>query len=176
MSVGRRLRDGGVSWEASLGAHLEEGLSAESVDGGHHGGVEVDGGRLQPVVAFGACRIASGEQWDEPVVDLGGRFADCGGGLVDPGTDPVADLAGRGTGERHHQHRVDGDQALGDGADDEGGQGIGLAGAGAGFQEDAPPGNRPGEVEVIRHAVPSGGSVVVRAHVPASASAYRAAR
>ena len=43
------------------------------VNRGAGGGVQVDGGRSQPVVSFGACRIASGEQRDEPVVDLGGR-------------------------------------------------------------------------------------------------------
>ena len=82
-------------------------------------------------------------------------------------TDPIPQLGGGGPGEGHHEDPVDRPSFLGDQAGDEGGEGVCLAGSGAGFDERRA---RTVEGEVERGMArrgPFGGGHCAHRHAPA---------
>ena len=76
-----------------------------------------------------------------------------GGGLLEPHSDAPADFRGGGTGEGHHQDRVDGAALLSHLAQHAMAERIGLSGAGTGLKHEGAALQRAVEIQRADHGV-----------------------
>ena len=134
----------GVARDAERGEHEV----AELVGGRDGRGVEVDQRLGQPGVHLRA--VVAGEQQPEQRRRLVGQHrlrCERAGRLDQLLAHPFAQLLARGAAEGHDQHLLEPAHPLGDVAGDQGGDGPGLAGAGARLQQRRAGRQRPGHVE-----------------------------
>jgi hypothetical protein len=114
------------------GAFLEEAL-AEAVDGGDGGVVELAEGGFEAGAISGSVGEVRVAKFFEERVFCGGGGSEEGEGEVEAGADTVAEFGGGGDGESGNEDGVNGEIFFDDEAEEEGGEGVSFAGAGAGF-------------------------------------------
>lgn len=162
--VARVLGEVVAAVDVARDAEAEEHLLAEAVRRGDRRGVEVRDGDREPVAALldGRAR-PGGQQRQQRVaragrrrqrarrrerVDGGQRRVQRGARAREPLAHAVAQLARGEAGERDEQQLVQAGDALGDVARGERGDGVGLAGAGAGLQHRHALRQRAADVEL----------------------------
>ena len=143
-------RRGGVG----VAGHAEaaEHELAELVDGGDGGGVERHERRGQPVEPRRELGVVGGEQpVVQPVVGVAARrVAEQLDGLVELAAYALAQLLARRPRERDDEHLVEADVARRDVLGDQGGDGPGLAGAGARLEQRGAGPQVGGDVEGLQ--------------------------
>ena len=114
------------------GAFLEETL-AEAVDGGDGGVVELAEGGFEAGAISGSVGEVRVAKFFEERVFCGGGGSEEREGEVEAGADAVAEFGGGGDGESGNEDGVNGEIYFDDEAEEEGGEGVSFARAGAGF-------------------------------------------
>jgi len=135
-------------------AQAVEHLLAEAVRRGDGGAVELRRRPHQPLPPQRDLLGSAGRQVPHQLV--GARATDVLSGLADPLADPLPQLLGRGAAERREHELRQLHDALGDVAGRQGGDGVRLAGPGAGLEHDGAGGQRAGQVEAHDSAASSG--------------------
>src|SRR5690606_17442974 len=116
-------------------------------------GVELGERAPQPPAARGERRgVPGGQGRGDGItrirVGARGDRVEVVGGVAQPAADALAELAGGGAGEGHHQQLVGGDRSVGERAGDEPGDGPGLAGAGGRLHQGGAVGEGGGDVQL----------------------------
>ena len=133
---------------------------AELMGGRDRGGVERRERVAQPEPPKPDLGGVGGEQvGDHGMVSVGRRrVGECALGPDQLLAHPFAQLLARSPTERDHQELVERDALLGDVAGHQGGDGEGLAGAGARLEQGGAGRQRPGQVEGLHHQLPCSAS------------------